>query len=97
MTNFTVQDMNTQTMNRGLFASDMQTIHTAKVKMDSGDWIGVSRWHDEELWIADCAFGANGYPHFSNGTGTRLVAVRPMADHVQKVLNAVLTDSQIPE
>jgi hypothetical protein len=68
---YTIQDFKREKVNRGLIQSDYQDCWTAIVKADNGDWIGVSRYHDEAFWVVDCAFRANGYPVFSNGTGTR--------------------------
>ena len=85
--NFTIQDFKAETLNRGLIVPDMQEAHTAIVKFENGDWIGVSRYRDEDYWVADCAFRANGFPVFSNGTGTRIVAVRTVSDEVAAALN----------
>lgn len=77
---FTIESFKAETLDRGLFASDYVEAHTAIVKFDNGDWVGVSRYVDEQYWIVDCAFRENGYPIFSNGTGSRLGHSRALAD-----------------
>lgn len=73
-----VESFRATTADRGLIQSDRQPIHEAILKFDNGDWIGVSRYHDEDYWVADCAFRANGMPVFSNGVGSRLTAFRTL-------------------
>lgn len=75
-----VKDVTVKESNRGMFRTDMQTIATAIIKFTNGDWIGVSRWHDEPYWVADCAFRENGMPVFSNGEGSRVTNARTLSD-----------------
>ena len=84
---FTVKSLKRNVANRGLFTTDMQNIWEAIITLPNGDWIGVSQWEDEDYWVADCAFRANGMPLFSNGTGSRVTAVRTAAPEVAVVLD----------
>lgn len=69
MTTYTIKDFKRELLNRGLFTTDMQELFTAIIVFPNGDWMGVSLWDGEEIWRADCAFRANGYPLWSHGTG----------------------------
>lgn len=73
---YTVKSIKATEVNRGLFRTEMVACHEAIIVFTNGDWMGVSRYIDEEHWVADCAFRANGFPVFSNGTGSRVTAVR---------------------
>jgi hypothetical protein len=77
---YEIKDFKAVDLNRGLLMSDYQPAHTANIVFANGDWIGVSRYHDEVAWVADCAFRANGYPVFSNGTGSRCTAAQVLTD-----------------
>lgn len=66
---YTIKSLKREVLNRGLFVTDMQNIFTAIITFDNGDWMGVSLWDGEDVWRADCAFRANGYPLWSHGTG----------------------------
>jgi hypothetical protein len=85
--NFTIKDLKYTTLDRGLIKSDVQNAFTATIVAENGDWLGVSSYEDEDYWVADCAFRANGFPVFSNGTGTRLVAVRTIAPEIAAELD----------
>lgn len=78
--NHEIKDFTATELDRGLIMRDMQPAHTAIIKFDNGDWIGVSRYHDEVAWVADCAFRANGYPVFSNGSGSRVTLAQVLTD-----------------
>jgi hypothetical protein len=69
MSEYTITDFSLNVLNKGLFVTDMHNIFTAIITFDNGDWMGVSQWDDEDVWRADCAFRANGYPLWSHGTG----------------------------
>jgi hypothetical protein len=87
---FTVEDLTRTTLNRGILRSEMVLAYTANVILDNGDWIGLSKYDDEDHWIADCAFKANGLPLWSNGTGSRCVAGRTVAPEVVEALDAAV-------
>lgn len=73
---FTIQDMQRTTENRGLLSRDMQEIVTATIKVADHGTYFVSRWHDETAWVADAHIGDNGFPHYSHNTGSRITALR---------------------
>ena len=75
---YTIQDFKAERLNRGFIQSDIQDAHTAILKFDNGDWMAVSRYHDEKYWVVDAAFRANGFPIFSNGTGSRCTAIQTL-------------------
>ena len=88
---YTIQDFKATTLDRGLISSSPQAAHTAIVKADNGDWLGVSRYHDEDYWVVDCAFRANGYPVFSNGTGARCGTVaRTINPEITAMLDSMI-------
>lgn len=66
---YTISNLKREVLNKGLFKSDYQNIFTAIITFENGDWMGVSQWEGEDVWRADCAFRANGYPLWSHGTG----------------------------
>lgn len=76
----TIKNFRAVALDRGLLNRDMQDAYTAIIKFDNGDWIGVSQYHDEDYWVADCAFRDNGMPVFSNRTGGRGTAVQCISD-----------------
>lgn len=91
MTTFTIESFEATTINRGLFTSDYADIHKAIVTFDNGDWIGVSRYFDEDYWVADSAFRANGFPVFSNGVGSRVTTAQIIVNEdVVSALNALM-------
>jgi hypothetical protein len=84
---FTIKDLKLDVLDRGLIQPDRQNAWTAIIVAPNGDWLGVSSYEDEDYWVADCAFRANGFPVFSNGTGTRLTAVRTIAPEIAAELD----------
>lgn len=90
---YTIKQFDAERLDRGLISSDVQDAHTATIVFENGDWMGVSRYHDEDYWVADCAFKANGFPIFSNGTGSRCTAIRTLAPEDAKALDERLAQS----
>ncbi len=61
----------------------------ATVKLASGEILCLSQLQGESpAWGVDAAFGANGYPHWSNGFGSRTATVRTVAEPIENALNA---------
>lgn len=89
---YTIVQFDAERLDRGLIQSDIQDAHTATIKFENGDWMGVSRYHDEDYWVVDCAFRANGFPVFSNGTGSRCIMVRALAPEDAEALDARLAE-----
>lgn len=80
MSEFEIKDFKAEVLDRGILNSDRQPAHTATIQFSNGDWVSISRYHDESGWVADAAFRANGFPVFSNGTGTRCGVGRCLTD-----------------
>lgn len=78
----------TESNARHIFGGPYEPIRTAHVTFSTGEEIFFSRYDDEPSWIADAAFGANGFPYFSNGTGTRVTRAEVAADHVAEAIDA---------
>lgn len=77
MTGFQIISCNAKTANRGLFSSDMQTLVVARVEFpDNAGTLFLSRWEDEENWVADAHIQKNGMVSFSNGEGSRVTNAR---------------------
>ncbi|MER7108856.1 hypothetical protein [Streptomyces sp. NPDC000229] len=47
----------------------------------------VSRLTGETDWIIDAKFGANGFPHYSHGFGSRVTIARGLPDEICDVLD----------
>lgn len=79
---YTVKAFAAVQLDRGLFSRDLRSAHSATVELESGDVIMVSRYDDEDYWVLDAQFSANGFPVFSNGEGSRCTAARTLrSDH----------------
>lgn len=75
-----IQDAQRKMINVGIFATDMREARTATVRMEEGGCIMVSRFDNEQEWLADAAFASNGFPLFSHGEGTRYCSKQAVAD-----------------
>ena len=87
MSKYTIKMIKATEINRGLLRTEMMAAHEAIIVFPNGDWMGVTRYIDEEHWVADCAFRANGFPIFSNGTGSRVTVMRCLAPEDSVILN----------
>lgn len=63
-------------INRGFFKTEMVDVTVAQVKLSQGSTIFVSRFKDEEKWVADAVVSSTGKPIFMNGEGTRVTSAR---------------------
>lgn len=77
---FTLRDAKRGTDNRSLLGSDVQPISEVTVVDEDGTMLFLSRWDDEEHWIADAVFKKGGYPVFSHGRGSRVTRVLHIDD-----------------
>ncbi|MCX4099119.1 hypothetical protein [Nocardia sp. alder85J] len=61
----------------------------ATIKLDGGEILLLSQLDGEApRWGVDAAFGANGFPHWANGFGSRVVRVRAVGEPIEQALNA---------
>lgn len=72
---------------KGLFGTTIEG-WSASVELASGEQLSLSQLEGEApQWGVDALFGANGFPHWSNGFGSRVVSVRAVAGHIAEALN----------
>lgn len=52
----------------------------AMVQSADGETLHLSRLEGETSWIADGLFGANGFPHWCHGFGSRCTLLKSVSD-----------------
>lgn len=57
----------------------------------------LSRLAQETEWIIDAKFGANGFPHFSNGFGARYLRLKTPLPEIGDVLDQAARDRGLVE
>ena len=57
----------------------------------AGNTYCVSRYPFEDNWIVDARFGANGFPHWSNGAGTRVTAAYALKGELADTVTSAVT------
>ncbi|MBV9026402.1 MAG: hypothetical protein JO362_22015 [Streptomycetaceae bacterium] len=54
---------------------------------------GLSRLEGEPHWVIDDKFGANGFPHFCHGFGSRVTIPRTVREEIAEVLDNLARSS----
>ncbi|WP_329046898.1 MULTISPECIES: hypothetical protein [unclassified Streptomyces] len=62
---------------------------------DSGDTFFLSRLVGEEDWVIDAKFGANGFPHFSHGFGSRVTKLRSLLPEFTTPLDSAAREREL--
>ncbi|MDQ0847766.1 hypothetical protein [Streptomyces sp. V1I6] len=64
----------------------------AEIEVATGDQKGptylLSRLTGEADWVIDAKFGANGFPHYSHGFGSRVTIPRGLPDEICDLLDS---------
>ncbi|MEU2462101.1 hypothetical protein ABZ604_31530 [Streptomyces sp. NPDC012473] len=55
---------------------------------DRGETFFLSRLVGEEDWVIDAKFGANGFPHFSHGFGSRVTKLKSLLPELTDPLDS---------
>lgn len=79
-----------------LFGGQVPAIEV-HVKFDDGESMFLSRLQGEDSWIIDAYFGANGFPHFCNGFGSRVTRLHTVADDVSDAIDAAVCEAGLVE
>lgn len=89
MNGWKVDNAQTAEISRSFFRHDPQPCRVVQLRHEGGDWMTVSRFHDEDVWLADSYVRANGFPVFSHGMGDRSCSKQVVAAYVAGWLDSL--------